>query len=91
MSVRRGWVGICSPSNFPKGVHCTWEISNPSGDKAGFLPRVQKTKRPSPFKEWNLTMQHLSCCQLENRLSIDMLISECGHRLKAQKMTNLIL
>lgn len=62
------------PSYFPEGVLCTGEISNPTEDKAGILPRVQKTKRPSPSKERNLTMRHLSRCQLENKLPIDMSI-----------------
>lgn len=73
----RGGEGVgvdAPPSYFPEGVLCTGEISNPTEDKAGILPRVQKTKRPSPSKERNLTMQHLSRCQLENKLPIDMSI-----------------
>lgn len=70
-----GWVGMPPPPQVisPEGVLCTGEISNPTEDKAGILPRVQKTKRPSPFKERNLTMQHLPRCQLENKLPIDEL------------------
>lgn len=63
--------GDAPPSNFPEGVLCSGEISNPTEDKAGILHRVQKTKPQSPSKERNLTMQHLSCCQLENKLPID--------------------
>lgn len=38
------------PSNFPGGVLCTGEISNPTEDKAGILPQLQKTKCLSPSK-----------------------------------------
>ncbi len=60
----------CPPSNFPEGVLFTGEITR-RRTRLAFYPRVQKTKRLSPSKERNLTMQHLSRRQLKNKLPID--------------------
>lgn len=90
----RGSAGACRDapwSNFPEGPLAS-EISNQVRTRLAFYPEPKRQNAQVRLKERNPTMRHLSRCQTENKLPIDMMTwRSVGNNFKQTRLLQTIL
>lgn len=90
----RGSAGVCRDapwSNFPEGPLAS-EISNQVRTRLAFYPEPKRQNAQVRLKERNPTMRHLSRCQTENKLPIDVMTwRSVGNNFKQTRLLQTIL